>query len=95
MSRFANSGKTWFSALSALGLAADRRLERNAAEQQRLQRLHLHFDPGAAELDETSRGVPKPGLVMHVAVDTAPEQRRGSSRTPPCRRCPSRALHRH
>ena len=69
MSWSANSGKTWFSRLDRLGAALQiRGFERDAAEQQRLQRFELDFEPGAGELDRQPRSIPEPGVVMDIAV---------------------------
>ena len=45
-----------------------RRLEGDAAEEKRFQRLHLDLDPRPGELYRDPRGVPEPGLIVHIAV---------------------------
>ena len=56
-----------------------RRVERDAAEQQRLQRLQLHLDPRSAELYRDSRRRSRTGSRRAHSCRRAPGQRRGSS----------------
>ena len=44
------------------------------AEQERLQRLHLDLDPRSGKLHRDPRGIPKPGLVVHIAVVGRPDE---------------------
>ena len=73
-SRLSNSGKTWFSLLIAVWAVARRRVERNAAQQQRAQRLQLHGRSTGAQLQGESGGIPEPGLVVHITVVGRPDE---------------------
>ena len=44
------------------------RIESNTTQQERPQRLELHFDAGGAEFQREARSVPEAGLVVHIAV---------------------------
>jgi hypothetical protein len=45
-----------------------RGLERDAAEQQRTQRLHLDIETCSTELHRNAGGIPKACLVCHIGV---------------------------